>query len=244
MAIIMTDFGILRKSYNNFIFYLNSHIKSLLTYLNMVILSMVKKSKKTIEQIKIIEGKIPVLILAGHAHTHRRPNLMGNYKLAEPWTDYIARNVAKSSGAHAIYLNTEVDYDPNVHSIEENPFKQAVAEFCSNHKVDYIFDLHGLNDKHQFDIGVFYGNRYAKSKQLAFDLADELNGGKLKDLLAQVFNFSDDYFDNGEQKTLTQFVVEKYKASGVQVEIARYIREDEMLRNALIEGMSRFIISL
>jgi len=195
-------------------------------------------------EIKVIKGKIPVLLLAGHAHTHRRPNLMQSYKLAEPWTDYLAQNVASSTGAHALILETEVDYDPNLHKLEKNPFKQAIVELFKNNEIKYVFDLHGLNDKHQFDIGAFYLSHYYKSKQLCYGIADELNNGKLNDLLVNIFKFKDDYFHNGNQETLTKFVVEKYKVSGVQLEIARYIREDEILRNALIKGLSSFIINL
>jgi len=205
---------------------------------------MIKKISKTITSINQVKGTIPVLVLAGHAHTHRRPNLMQSYKLAEPWTDYIARNIAEITGAHAIILDAEVDYDPNLHQLENNPFKQVVVDVFKNNEIKYVFDLHGLNDKHQFDVGAFYVNRYYKSKQLCYGIADKLNDGKLNNLLVQVFKFQDDYFNNGKQETLTKFVVEKYKVSGVQLEIARYIREDEILRRAFIKGLSSFIINL
>ena len=195
--------------------------------------------KEILAEIQQVPGTIPVLLLAGHAHLHKRPSLMGTYKLAEPWTDYIVRNIAEVTGAHALYTTMDLDYDPNFHTIDRNPFLQAADELVTSHKIKYVFDFHGLSDKYSYDIGVYYLSRFTKSKYISFRIADALNNGHLAELLVQLFNFK-----QNKQVTLTENLVKKYKLAGVQIEIARYIREDEVMREALIKEFSEFVLEL
>lgn len=196
------------------------------------------------KQIQYIEGNIPVLFLAGHAHNHRRPNLTGVMKQGETWTEYIANNVAQATGAHSIYINADVDFDPNYHKLEKNPFKQLAAEVVEKNKIKYVFDLHGLKDSHQFDIGLFYLKQFRNSKYLSYALARELANGPIDDAIFQIFNFKDNYFGNGNMETLIRFLVRKYKIAGVQMEIAQYIRDDESLREGLIKEFIGFVRGL
>jgi len=48
------------------------------------------------------------------------------------------------------------------------------------------------------------------------------------------------FLDNDEE-TLGEFVSGKMGIPSVQIEIARYIREDEVLRKSFVENMSNFI---
>lgn len=196
------------------------------------------------KQIQYIEGNIPVLFLAGHAHNHRRPNLTGAMKSAEPWTEYIASNVARNTGAHCIYINADVDFDPNYHKLEKNPFKQLAAEVVEKNKIKYVFDIHGLKDSYPFDFGLFYPRRFRNSKYLSYALARELTRGPIEEAIFQIFNFKDNCFGNGNMETLTIFLVKKYNISGVQIEIAKYIRYEEILREGLIKEFTNFVRSL
>jgi hypothetical protein len=185
------------------------------------------------------EGKSHLLISAPHVHRHKRPNYSGAYKQPEPWTDVIGESVADQTGAHFITIKEQLDYDPNFHPLERNPYKQKLDEIISSKGIKYIIDLHGLSDEHSFDMGIFYSKRYYKSKQIAYELTRSVNNGMLKEALFQIILFNDDY-----QETISEFCVNNYQVVAIQIEIARYIRDDAKLRNVFIENLSKYLIGL
>jgi hypothetical protein len=188
---------------------------------------------------EILEGKQPILISAPHVYAHKRPNLSGSYKQGEPWTDYIARNIAEGSNANVIYITKELDYDPNYYKVLKNDYKQKVNELIKGRKIKYFFDLHGLSDEHEYDFGIYYLNKYNKSKNLAYSLASSLNKKSLRHCLIQILNIQ-----TGSVETLTEFTASKLKVASLQIEISRYIREDEILRESLIANFCDFLSTL
>lgn len=187
----------------------------------------------------VIKGKVPVLFSAPHAHGHLRPTLSMSYKTGEPWSDILVQNLAKRSGAHGIYTSKQLDYDPNYEPLGKNEYKAEVAAIIRQMKIKYFFDLHGLGDQHQYDFGIFFPMRFAKSKKLAYGLAGALDGGELKHSVSQIFNIL-----YSEQESLVEFVAKKLKIPAIQIEVARYIREDETLRGGFVDNTAKFTADL
>ena len=186
-------------------------------------------------QFKVIEGKVPVLISAPHVFSHRRPNLNASYKPGEVYTGEIIKKVCAETSAFGIYLSDECDYDPNYHKERKNTYKQEMRRIVEKYKIERFIDIHGLRDC-DYDLGLYYTTRFSKSLNFAYEIEDGLNKGKLNGVSIEIFRF----LDNG-QETLGEFVASKLRVPSVQIEVAKYIRSDEELRENLIKNLSEII---
>lgn len=191
-------------------------------------------------QFKIIEGKVPVLLSAPHVFPHRRPCLNGCYKLGEPYTDSILQEACADTSCYGIYLCRECTYDPNYHKEQLNEYKKTIRHIAREGGIARFIDIHGLRDGQNFDIGLYYTTRFSKSLEFAYELQGFLNDGALRGMNIQTLRF----LDNG-QETLGEFAASKLRIPAVQIEIARYIREDDTLREEfvknLITGIRKYI---
>jgi hypothetical protein len=186
-----------------------------------------------------IKGKQTVLFSAPHVHNHKRPSLSSKYKQGEPWTEYILKNACSESDSNGIYVVREIGYDPNYHKVTKNEYKKSVRDLIREKKIKYFIDIHGLNNEHQYDFGIYYLNRYSNSKKLAHAVADALNKGSLRDCLIQILNIP-----VGNQEPLTQFVSSELKVPSVQVEISRQIRERNNLRDEVVTNLCELLTTL
>jgi len=182
---------------------------------------------------KIIKGTNPILLSAPHVFSHKRPSLTFSYKIGEPWTDDLVYEICSNTGAWGIVLTQETDIDPNYFRLESNPYKQEVANIISENKIVRFLDFHGLSDKNEIDLGIYYPTRFSNSILLAESVSKALGRGKLRGMNTCIFRFE----DNG-QETLGEFVASKLRVPSIQLEIARYIREGKVLRNSFIENLS------
>lgn len=187
----------------------------------------------------IIKGDLPILISAPHAYPHKRPNLSNSYKAAEGWTDYLCEQISLDTGAWGIFSTDLLDYDPNYHPVDRNVYKQEIAKILSAHNIKYFIDLHGLSEKHEYDIGSYYAQRFSKSRRLADEVQKILNKGSLKGLNFKMLNFLEN-----DQESLGEYVVHNFKVPAIQIEIARYIREDSILREDLLKNFQKELIGL
>jgi len=187
-------------------------------------------------QFQIIEGKVPVLLSAPHACSHRRPTLMGTYKLGEPYTDEIVKRITADSSSFGIYLSKECSYDPNYHKERKNEYKKAIKEIVMKNKVERFIDIHGLKDNQGYDIALYYPTKFRKSLELAYEIEEALNHGLLNGISIRIFRF----LDNG-QETLGEYVATKLRVPSVQIEVSRYIRDDEQLRESFIKNLSTLV---
>ncbi len=193
--------------------------------------------KKT--EIETIAGNNSILFSAPHVFAHRRPSLSSLYKQGEPWTDYIVRNICNESNSSGILSAREISYDPNYYKINKNVYKKTVKDLIKEEKIKYFFDIHGLSDDHTYDFGIYYLNRYNNSKDLAYELAKSLNKGSLRNCLVQILNIK-----KNKAESLTEFTTSKLKVPSLQIEVSRYIREDDILRESLIKNFSEFLLTL
>jgi hypothetical protein len=185
---------------------------------------------------KVIEGTNPILLSAPHAFSHRRPSLTLSYKFAEPWTDEIVREVCANTGCWGIMLTEECNYDPNYYPLKSNPYKQELVKIVKENKISKFLDIHGLNDEHEFDVGLFYPSKFFRSITLANEVCDHIDRGTLRGLSACIFRFGDT-----DHETLGEFTASKLRVPSIQIEVARYIREKQILRNSFIENLSEYL---
>ena len=78
---------------------------------------------------------------------------------------------------------------------------------------------------------------YRKSQKIAYELAETVSKGDLRGVIFQFLNFS--YWNR--QETIGEFVAVTLGVPAIQLEIARYIREDSILREALIQNIAEFV---
>lgn len=194
--------------------------------------------KKNLE-FEIITGENPLLFSAPHTYAHKRPSLSSKYKQGEPWTDYIVKNICSESNVNGIVSVKSLEYDPNYYELSKNEYKKSVRDIVKDKKIKYFFDVHGLSDKHQYDFGIYFLNRYGNSRKLAYSLAEALNRGALRNCLIQILNLPE-----VKQKTLSEFTTSDLKVPSLQIEISRYIREEDNLREGLIKNFCDFVTTL
>jgi len=187
-------------------------------------------------QFKVIEGNKPILFSAPHVFPHRRPSLNVGYKIGEPYTDEIVKQICAETGCWGIYLLRECDYDPSYHKEGKNEYKRKVRDIIKENKIKRYVDIHGLKDNGYFDIGIYYTTRFSKSLSFAYDIEKIMDRGELKGLNTQILRFLDN-----EQETLGEYVASDLRVPAVQIEIARYIRSDDNLRNFLITNLSQIV---
>lgn len=189
------------------------------------------------QYVKVIKGSIPVLLSAPHTHSHKRPSLTMSYKWGESLTDRIVEEICTHTGAWGVIQSEETPFDPNYHKIKDNPYKSIIADIIGKEKINKFIDIHGLNDEYEYDLGIYYPSKFFKSILLANDISNSLDKGKLKGMSTCIFRFPEDL-----QETLGEFVASKLRVPAVQLEIARYIREDESLRHLFVNNISSFLI--
>ena len=188
------------------------------------------------EYTEIIEGQIPVLLSAPHAHSHRRPSLTLSYKIGEEFTDRIVREICNNTGAWGIIQSKETPFDANYHKLKENPYKQSVAELIEVGNITKFLDIHGLNLSSEYDLGIYYPNKFLKSIALSKEISKAVDKKNLRGINSCIFRLNDDM-----EETLGQYIASELKVPSVQLEIARYIRENEKLRNAFIDNISEYL---
>lgn len=189
--------------------------------------------------INIISGEKKILLSAPHAFLHKRPRLSTAWKVPEPYTDDLVISVTRDIDAMGIVLRDDVDFDPNYHTERRNPYKVMVRDIIREEKIKYFVDIHGLKDGNMYDIAIYYPTKFSRSKNLALKLQEDLGRGRLSGVSIAIFRFLDN-----SQETLGEYVASKLRVPSVQIEIARYIREDDILREELVANLSRSLCEL
>ena len=78
---------------------------------------------------------------------------------------------------------------------------------------------------------------YFKSINLSKDISNAVDKGKLRGINSCIFRLNDDL-----EETLGEYVASELKVPSVQLEVARYIRESDKLRNAFIGNLSEYVL--
>jgi hypothetical protein len=188
---------------------------------------------------KTVLGSKQLLLSAPHVYAHRRPRLSMSYKLGEPLTDIVVDEVCNMSKAYGIVLTDESDFDANYHKEKDNPYKQEVREIITKNKIEYFIDIHGLKNGHMYDLAIYYPSKFSKSIRLANKLKEGLDRGELRGINIAILRFPSRL---GE--TLGEYVASKLRVPSVQIEVARYIRENKSMRDSLVNNLTYVIEEL
>lgn len=189
--------------------------------------------------IKILKGKVPILLSAPHVFPHKRPHLEGLVKQREEFTDVVVKDICNNLSCWGIFTTQPLEYDPNYDKESRNEYKSQVRSIVKNEKIKYVIDVHGLSDLHQYDLSVSFKRKFTKSSKLGYLIAEGFRQEKLHDALVSVLYFKDD-----DQETISEFVCDKLKIPAVQIEISWYLREDDVLRAQIVSNISAAIEKL
>jgi hypothetical protein len=188
---------------------------------------------------KTIKGEKPLLISAPHAYSHRRPSLTMSYKIGEQMTDNIVVDLCDKHKTYGIFLSNESDFDPNYHKISDNPYKQQIKDIIDEDKIKYFIDIHGLKEGNLYDIAIYYPSGFSKSIRLANQIREGLDKKDLRGTTVAILRFPDNY-----QKPLGKYVASSLRVPAVQLEVAKYIRDTDKLRNSFIENLGEVLDTL
>lgn len=198
---------------------------------------MVLLSMEDISCVKVIKGGSPILLSAPHVHSHKRPSLTMSYKCGEEFTDRVVEEICVRTAGWGVIQNEETEFDPSWHKIKDNPYKSVVGDIVTKEKITKFIDIHGLSEEYDYDLGIYYPTKFHKSIVLANDISKALNKGDLRGMNICIFRLPDDL-----QESLGEYVADKLRVPSVQIEIARYIREDDKLRNIFVKNLSSYLV--
>lgn len=188
---------------------------------------------------KTIKGSKPILLSAPHVYAHKRPKLSTAFKIGEPFTDTIVKGVCDEIDSFGIVLTDESDYDFNYYKEPKNPYKKEIRKIVEKNDIEYFVDIHGLKEGNKYDIAIYYPSKFSKSIALTRSVREGLGKGALRGINIVVLRFPGNY-----QEFLAEFVASELRVPSVQIEVARYIREREDLRNQIIKNLSRMLENL
>lgn len=189
----------------------------------------------------ILKGNVGVLLSSPHSAQYRRPDIERRYKSTEINTEKIVLGVHYSVDTFGLYLKTKVDYDPNFVGHGRNEYKKKLRRLILDAKsvipggIKLFIDIHGLHDSKEYDFEIITLKRSRKASDIAQELMDELRGASFAGS-SVVYT----YADEENRETLIQFVQNEFKIPSMQIEVARYIREDPELLEEFIRALSNF----
>ncbi|MBD3329855.1 hypothetical protein GF357_05170 [Candidatus Dojkabacteria bacterium] len=178
------------------------------------------------------------MISAPHVFAHKRPALENRYKVEEEFTDKLARIIADRIPVYSVVSLQAQKFDPNFYSKNESPYKREISSIISRNKIDLMVDIHGLDPLLHYDFAIYYPLKYYKSMKAAKVLKDHLQSGSLRGSIVHLLNFPN---DDGE--TLSEFAASQKKIPAVQLEVAKYIRQDDELLDLTAEQIITFLKS-
>jgi len=189
------------------------------------------------EQIRIIDGIVPVLFSAPHNFRHYRKNLDNKTKMLEEGTAQMVEVICKETSCWGIYSQNDLDYDPNYDIEKFNQYKSEIREISNRIKLDFFVDVHGILDNDKYDFNILYKKGFPKSAQLALDIKRIIEKGLLSGSNIVINNFLYDY---GE--SISDFVCSRLRVPAVQVEISKSIREDSALCEQFIKNIADSLV--
>lgn len=184
----------------------------------------------------LIERTRPVLFSAPHTKIHRRPTLSMKYKQPEPLTGKIVEELCTSTKSFGIILDSELEYDPNYHKERRNEYKREIRKIVKENKIKYFIDIHGVLDDSGYDIGIFCATRFSKSMKTARLISENIGRKKLLGLNTQILKLP-----NSMGESISEFVASELRVPAIQIEVAKYIRDDDVLLKSFIANLSDIV---
>ena len=103
---------------------------------------------------QIIDGVIPVLLVAGHNAPHLRN---GKIKKRDWGTGDMVKYLCEKTGAFGI-ITTEIQIDPNYH--EEAELRKEVIKIIGEQEIELVIDIHGRRADYPYLIEFFTNKHF------------------------------------------------------------------------------------
>lgn len=167
----------------------------------------------------VLIGSIPVLISAPHGAVHSR---MKDEKLTlkeeDEYTSSLAILLGELTGSHVIYARRKSDTDPN--SAGDSKYKDEIKAICSEQKIKFVIDLHGMNKDRETALQLGTNNGTSCPEQLPI-LETVLNRHQFsrnaEDHLQRYT--AEGTFQGSGNGTINYFVSQSLKIPSIQIEI-------------------------
>ncbi len=168
---------------------------------------------------KVLVGRIPVLISAPHGAVHHRMK-DGNLtkKEEDEYTSGLSILLGELTGAHVIYAYRKSESDPNSAAI--SMYKDELKKICSEKKIRFVIDLHGMNKDRDVALQLGTNNGTSCSEYLPL-LETVLNRHQFsldaEDKLQRYTKEGE--FQGSGNGTVNYFVSQMLKIPSIQIEI-------------------------
>ncbi len=149
---------------------------------------------------RIIQGEIPIILVASHNQNHVRG---GNLKLADIGTGDIVEDLCQKTGCWGI-MSIEVQDDPNWYV--QSPFREKVKKLILDNNLSFVCDIHGRKASAEYLTEYFPNHTFQKDSKVL------LNGKQIS------------HFKDNDQLTLVEDL-DSLNIAGVEVEIRKDGRE-------------------
>lgn len=178
---------------------------------------------ENIREIKFEKGSNNILISAPHCYIHKRNN---RKKSAETNTLNLIQEVKKITKCHIVYINQEVDYDPN-YNIKNN-YKDSISKYIKENDIKYFIDVHGMKDIKGIDIelGTNYLKNINKDKHLLLGISNNMKNNTL--------NIKVDRKFKATKRTLCEHVNKNSKIPSIQLEFTKSMRIKNLDKSILV----------
>lgn len=106
---------------------------------------------------EVIEGKIPILLVAGHNAPHLRNGII---KKRDWGTGDMVKLLCEKTGAMGI-VATQIQTDHNFH--EEAPLRSEIQKIIMERQIEMVIDFHGRRKDYPFLIEFFANKQFDSS---------------------------------------------------------------------------------
>ena len=166
---------------------------------------------------KIIKGNIPVLISAPHSVECFRN---GYVKSSDRMTGGIAEYLCEKYGLYGITRTFCNNDDPNYYNTGISlEYKKAVIDLINSSKIEFMFDIHGCNDGHDFEIEIGTNNGENLNRKDRAEIAENI-------LSETGIVFVDSIFKASSPETVSCYVHKNTDIDCFQIEICHAVRDD------------------
>lgn len=194
--------------------------------------------------IKIIKGKIPILISAPHAVKIKRINKKNkeDFKLHEVKVAEIVNNLCDTTNTWGIFTQKKINeeyiknWENNVYYIYKNYIKNLI----NSEKIVLFLDIHGSqwDRPFQIDYDFLIPNLHPQDKMVENMLINSIQKNFPKIILSNGF-FRE--LNGPGKNTLTRYIRNKFTIPAIQIEINKQMRTDKNNYSLLLEALASFI---
>lgn len=183
-----------------------------------ILLKNHRKDKNLVkfEEIYVKKGTNKILLSAPHTFAHIRN---GQVKIKDYLTYSLIRVITELTNCHVIYINKDIDYDPN-YDLENNFYYEYLKKYVRENDIEYVLDFHSMNKNEYTDLDLGTNNykNVNNDKDLIKDLLKELKKHNLGIVTI-------DKIHKASYRTISSRINKDLSIKSFQIEIGEKLRE-------------------